>query len=75
MASDMYNPDPRPAEGPVYRATPACALGCPRCTVRCAVATMVRQQILGEMAALSAQLTAVEKELARISPAPHPTRH
>jgi hypothetical protein len=64
-----------PDRQPVYRAFPACAQRCARCTVRCATATLVRDQILGEMAALAAQLASAEKELAQISPAPRSTRH
>lgn len=60
---------------PIYRATPGCAHGCSRCTVRCATATLVREQLLHEMRALGAQLAAAEAELARISPASPSTRH
>ena len=45
-----------------YRATPGCPLDCPRCEVRCAVATRMRDDLLD-------QLTRAEKALREFRPA------
>lgn len=58
-----------------YRATPACARACALCSIRCATAVTLRDQILHEMSALGAQLFAIEADLATLGVGAAATQH
>lgn len=66
------NPATREA---AYRATPACDRACARCTIRCATAMAVRDQILREMSTLTTRLMAAEANLAALGVGKPATQH
>lgn len=76
MAKAIADLNRNPATREVaYRATPACDRACALCSIRCATAMTVRDQILREMSALGAQLFAAETELARLGVSAATTQH
>ena len=67
-ARSHSTPMPQVEPGDVLRATPGCEVGCTVCTVKCAVATAVRNTLVREMNRVARDLAGAEKAVRMLGP-------